>query len=96
MIDKKTAKQIAKDYVNSLEAEIGEPVMLNESKILEEEFGWIFFYDSKSYFESNSFRDRLMGNAPFIVDARNGLITVTGTAEPIEYYISKYKQGVCG
>ena len=33
----------------------------------------------------------LMGNAPFIVNKNNGSVYITGTDQPIEFYMEKYK-----
>jgi hypothetical protein len=34
-----------------------------------------------------------VGNAPLIVDRLDGCMYVTGTAKPVNFYISEYKQG---
>lgn len=55
-------------------------------------WGWVVFYQSKAYVESGDFRDMLGGNAPYFVNKHNGKIDVSGTAHPIEYYISEYEK----
>lgn len=87
MINELEAKSIAEQYLSELETEIGEPLLLHEPSILEKAFGWVFFYDSKKYLETEDFGAKLLGNAPFIVDKRNGSIHVTGTAFPVEHYL---------
>jgi hypothetical protein len=67
-----------------------EPVLV-EDKILEFDFGWGFFYNSRAYLESKDFRDALCGNAPLIVD-REGSLYVTGTARPFDYYVNQYRR----
>lgn len=66
-------------------------VILDEHTI-EEDFGWVFFYQSKQYLETNDFRFALAGNAPYIVNKLDGSIHVTGTAHPTEYYIQNYRE----
>lgn len=63
-----------------------------KDKTIEEDFGWVFFYESKNYLESGDYADMLMGNAPIIVNKKSGDIYITGTAEPIEFYIEDYKK----
>jgi hypothetical protein len=54
-------------------------------------YGWVFFYQSKSYLASKQPLDMLVGNAPIIVDKVSGEIRVTGTAHPIEQYLTEYE-----
>lgn len=92
MITFKKAKEIIYQHLRKKEFEAGEDVVLIEEDIIEEDFGWVFFYNSKKGIETGHFMDLLYGNAPLIVDRENGDIHETGTAYPIETYIEKYKQ----
>lgn len=65
-----------------------------EDQTIEAEFGWVFFYQSKSYIESGDLNDALVGNAPILVSRLDGRVHETGTAEPIEVYIENFKR--CG
>jgi hypothetical protein len=56
-----------------------------------EDFGWVFFYDSRRYLETNDPAWALGGNAPIIVDKDSGVAELTGTSHPIEYYITAYR-----
>ena len=58
-----------------------------------EEFGWVFFYDSKKHQETGDFRFSLAGNAPIIFDRHDGKLYSTGTAHPVEYYLEQYRAG---
>ena len=84
------ARDIANEYLLKLEKKIGEPLQLAKKETLEKPFGWVFFYNSKDYLETGNLIYMLAGNAPFIVDKKNGGIHVTGTAKPIENYISDF------
>lgn len=94
-VDIHKAKIIVSERLAELEASVGEPLGLMEEKTLEKGFGWVFFYNTKRYLETGEFTYMLAGNAPFIVDKRDGSLHETGTAEPIEIYISKYEEQ-CG
>jgi hypothetical protein len=63
-----------------------------EEETIEKEWGWVFFYQSKKYIESGDIEDMLAGNAPYIVNKRNGQLHETGTAEDIEHYIQEFEQ----
>jgi len=69
-----------------------ELAILDEHTI-ETEFGWIFFWNSKRYQETDEFQYALAGNAPLIVDRRDGAVHETSTAEPIEEIIERYRKG---
>lgn len=65
-----------------------------EEETIEKEWGWVFFYQSKKYIETGDIGEMLAGNAPYIVNKKNGQLHVTGTAEDIEYYISEFEQAL--
>jgi len=78
------AHEIATEYVQRLARTSGLPLALTESATLERDFGWVFFYRSTREDEL------LAGNAPFIVDRRDGSVHVTGTARPVDEYLDAY------
>ena len=63
-------------------------VIIDESTI-EKDWGWVFFYTSERYLKTRDTRYALAGNAPYIVNRHTGELRVTGTAQPIEYYIAE-------
>src|ERR1700733_1541778 len=92
----RTSEMLTKDQARALVvAEIERPpkytkagtlprdwVVLDEHT-MERTWGWVFFYNSKSYLETRDFRYALAGNAPYIVNRQTGELRVTGTAYPI-------------
>ena len=88
MITAIEAQYIANRYLANLETELGVTLKLIDSETIEKPFGWVFFYNSQKYLETGELREMLAGNAPFIVDKSNGEIQETGTAKPIDEYIS--------
>jgi len=59
-------------------------------RVEEFELGWVFFYDSLEHQKSGLFTDAIGGNAPLIVDRRDGKVHVTGTAQPTSHYVDEY------
>jgi hypothetical protein len=70
----------------------GLDLVVIDDETIERDFGWVFFYESRRFLEAGRLEDKLAGNAPYIVDRRSGVLHITGTAHPIEYYISHYER----
>ncbi|WP_444893706.1 YrhB domain-containing protein [Microbulbifer sp. TRSA001] len=68
-------------------------VVLAEETI-EKAWGWVFFYQSKTYVETGDFRNMLAGNAPIIVNRDTGQLSYAGTAHDIECYIKEYEDAL--
>lgn len=88
MITIRTAKTIANRHIAELHKTTG--ISLQITKIQEELFGWVFFYESKEYMNTGNLSSMLAGNAPFIIDNQAGEIYTLGTAHPAEFYIQEY------
>lgn len=59
---------------------------------IEGDLGWIFFYTTKAFAETQDPMYELVGNAPIIVDREDGSLHVTGTGRPIEDYVEEFRQ----
>ncbi len=88
----KQALDIALIKVKEYEKESGFNLKLVEQFTLRKEFGWIFFYTTRKYFETKIDEEKIAGNAPFIVDNLNGEIIELGTADETAYYIHLYRK----
>jgi hypothetical protein len=83
-LDLERATRIAEEYLERLNSNSEFQVILHREQTMECEFGWVFFWGPS---------DPLLlvaGNAPLIVDRKDGLIHETGTAYPAEQYIESY------
>jgi hypothetical protein len=67
-------------------------LVILDALTLTEDFGWIFFYESKEHLETGDPMKSLLGNAALIVSRSDGKLHETGTAEPIEVYIENFKR----
>lgn len=94
MNQKEAQKLVETELAQSLGSQENFGVVVLENETIEHEWGWVFFYQSKEYLKTGDFRHALAGNAPYIVNRKNGQIRVTGTAHPIEYYIQEYEQSL--
>ena len=61
-------------------------------EVLEEDFGWVFLYQGRTYVESGDLTGVIIGNTPIIIDKADGSIHSTGTAYPVKHYIDEYRQ----
>ena len=100
MISKHEARKIVINQLefiqdNNLSLEGDELVIIDEETI-EKDFGWVFFYQSKKFLETENFSYCLAGNAPYIVNRFDGSFQITGTANKIEYYIKEYEKRLNG
>ena len=92
MISRSYAEHLATEYLARMSKLSGFELMLMEAQTLEWDFGWVFFYNSKAYMLTGDPLHLIAGNAPFIVDKRDGSIHETGTAEPVEFYLERYER----
>jgi hypothetical protein len=90
MITKEAAIQKATIHIVELSKKSNCNLLLLLDETIDFEYGWVFFYQTKEYIETGDIMEMAGGNAPLIIDKRNGNLEVTGTGEPIEYYIEKY------
>ena len=85
-MDLKTATALAEEYLRKLRTDAGLRLVPNRNRTMDREFGRVFFYGCSDP------SVLVAGNAPFIVDRRDGSIHVTGTAYPIKKYLESYAQ----
>ncbi len=86
------AKVRVAEYLAKLE--VGRPfkLVVLDQRTREEDFGWVFFYNTQKFVETGDVQWALGGNSPLIVDRHTGDLHVTGTAHPIEHYIEKFRR----
>ncbi|GAA0561926.1 YrhB domain-containing protein [Chitinophaga japonensis] len=90
MITLDDAINIAREYLHSVRVTPPLELELLLDDVIEFEYGWVFFYQSKEYLKTGDILDALGGNAPIIVNKFDGSLHITGTAHPVEKYISDY------
>ncbi len=65
---------------------------LAEEATIEGDFGWVFFWTTRAYLETEDDRYALVGNAPILISRRDGSLHETGAAYPIEVFIENFKR----
>lgn len=83
---------MAEQHLSKMQVSPPTELAILDEHTIETDFGWILFWNSKKYLETNEFQYALAGNAPLIIDRRDGSIHETSTAEPIEKIIERYRK----
>lgn len=93
MIDIDVATRIAEEYLRAhpLIASVDGGVCLNLERTRSLPYGWVFFYNSRRFFETGDILHALGGNAPFLVEAATGRVVEFGTARSVEFYLEEYE-----
>lgn len=69
-------------------------VQLIDEETISKTYGWVFFYQSKKYLETENFSEMLVGNAPILINRINGELKVLGTAHTVEHYLEEYEKTI--
>lgn len=86
----KVAQNKAQSYIPTYDQPENDKLIITDDTILKE-WGWIFFYNTEKYIETNDPKYTIAGNVPLFV-TKNGEIFETGTAEPLEGYIERFEK----
>ena len=71
-----------------------EPYVVLSEKTIERPFGWIFFYNSKTFVETESVLHRLAGNGPVFVNRFTGSIDFFGSAQDVDTVLANYERAL--
>jgi hypothetical protein len=87
------AKAAVRSYLQHLDHGLPaeDDLILLEEKILEHQWGWVFFYTSRLWNETTDLQYAIAGNGPLFFERHSGRIIPTGTAMPVEHYIANYE-----
>ena len=91
MKSKKEAQKEIEIIISGYEQPSNDCYVIVENETIEKEWGWVFFYTSKKWLETNELIYAVAGNAPFIVERSTGKIIITGTANGITHYIERFE-----
>lgn len=93
MLTEEKIIEIANNHIKMFESEVGELIAPKEAMI-KKSYGIYFRYVLKIYYETkNEKYNTLLGNAPFLVQNKDGKIIEFGTFRSLDYYIQEYEAG---
>lgn len=79
MIRKDEAHGLVRDALLKLFAADDDIVVIEEMTI-EKPYGWIVFYNSRCYLETENISHALAGNVPYLVNKRTGCLETLGSS----------------
>lgn len=87
MINKRTAEEILLRRLNeNLTAESAIVI----TKVIDEDYGWVFLYAAKKYLETSDPKYLLAGGGPAVVEKEDGAIYFLGTHQRPDLLIQEY------
>jgi hypothetical protein len=90
MITYTEAKRIAEDEINRGVSTPGDRLVLLDEYTIQKDYGWVFFYQSQRFVETQDRNYLLIGNGPFIVET-DGRVHHLGSANPAEESIAAFE-----
>jgi immunity protein 35 of polymorphic toxin system len=89
VINKRTAEEIVLRRLNE-NPTAESPIVI--TKVIDQEYGWVFLYAAKKYLETNDLRYLLAGGGPAVVEKEDGAIYFLGTHKRPELLIQEYDE----
>jgi len=92
MLKKDEAKKIVEAHLNDSSEDRNYSLVILDEYTIEKDYGYVFFYDSSLYIETEDINHALGGNSPILIEKSTSKIIYTGTANSIEYYLENYEK----
>ena len=93
MLTDSEMRKIAEERLSKIEQESKITLICLEEWVTKKDYGNIYRYTSKKYYETKDDRYAVAGNSPFLVENETGRVVVFGTALADEFYIQAYDNG---
>ena len=90
--DYNSAEKAILDLLAKAEQEM--KVQFAIADVIEQDFGWVFLFDTQSSVETGKSNTTLAGNLPLIFDKSDGFVYTSEIAGSLDTYIEQYRRGV--
>lgn len=90
VVTKDQAREAVREHLDAMNSAVD--LVIQDEHTRDEDFGWVFFYQSADYLRSGAFSDQLAGNAPIVVLRETGALHVTATALPVDDYLEQFRR----
>jgi Immunity protein 35 len=67
-------------------------VVIVDEMTIERPWGWVFFYTSRLWLDTEDIKYAIAGNSPLFVERASGKVLETGTSMPVAEYIANYER----
>ena len=88
------AKDIANKTLDELASKVGDVLILLEEETIERPLVFAFFYQTREYVNTGDSSTMLAGNSPILVNRISGQVKHSGTALPVEHYITEMESEI--
>lgn len=93
MFERNSAEEQVTQLINVDYNVEGDELVIIPQETIEKSYGWVFFYNSKRYLQTNTFSDRVAGNGPIVFEKETGSIHRLGShANPLQL-IQEFEKG---
>jgi hypothetical protein len=90
MVNQQDARKLVLTQINEEYNIPGDELVIRDEKTIEKSYGWIFFYNSKRYLQTQEIHYLVIGNGPIIFERDSGnivrLTSACSANESIEDY----------
>lgn len=91
MITFDRARTIAVSEVERIALRSSLEVVLNEDSTRDEDWCWLFSYNTREYLETRQVKYALAGNGPILVEKESGAVRQLVTARPVEDQLNELR-----
>ncbi len=83
-MDRERAQSIADAYLKEIEKNCGLDLAFNPDVVEEHAVGFVFFYNTKAYWETRDFTHALTGNGPLLIRKEDGEVIELPSNQSVE------------
>lgn len=80
------------DYINRNFEDPDETLLILDSETIHKPYGWVFFYNTKTFIETNDFIYALGGNGPIILLSEDNSLHMLGSGRPPKVEIRAFEE----
>ncbi len=95
-MDRSEAQAEVLRHINAGYGEPEDSLIILEDSTIEKPYGWIFFYQSRTYLETGDASYMLAGNGPVVFVGDDRSIHRLGTALPVAEEIERFEHDLLG
>lgn len=92
MFDYNSAEKAVTELLAKVAKQISIELMVSD--VIEQDFGWVFLYDTLEHVESGNLNSSLSVSVPLIFDKSDGIIYTSEKAASLEAYVAQYRSGI--